>query len=180
MPDSTTATRRGSRPSESSLDLLNAPARETAALKEDWLGLVKAHHQMLERAFDELIAEAGDLSRRAVLFKRLSYLLTAHSVAEENVLYPALAMHGLQSESDRLYLDQAHAKVRNALLDMADDKLGEPWLRKVEELRDAVLDHAKNDEEGDLYPRLVAAIDMSTAAKLSAAYRREFAAVKPT
>jgi hemerythrin superfamily protein len=75
-----------------------------------WLSLVKAHHVMIEQAFDALINEGGaDFSRCMVLHKRLAYLLTAHSVAEENVLYPALAMCNLQSESDRLYLDQAHA-----------------------------------------------------------------------
>jgi len=177
MP-SQTATRQTT-PNDSSLDLLNAPGRATEAMKEDWLGLVKAHHQMLERAFDELIEAEGDLAQRPVLYKRLAYLLTAHSVAEENAIYPALAMHGLQSESDRLYLDQAHAKVTNAMLDMADDKLGDSWLQRAAELRSAVLKHAKEDEEGDLYPKLVAAIDLTTATKLSAAYRREFLTVKP-
>ena len=178
MPTSTTLP--SSPPADSSLDLLHAPERQTQALKEDWLGLVKAHHQMLERAFDDLIESGGDARQRPVLYKRLAYLLTAHSVAEENVIYPALATFGLQSESDRLYLDQAHAKVMNAVLDMADDKGGDAWLQSARQLRSAVLDHAKQDEEGDLYPRLVAAIDMATAAKLSAAYRREFLAVKPT
>ena len=176
MPNST-ASRRPA-PADSSLDLLNAPARATEAAKEDWLGLVKAHHQMLERAFDELIA--ADLAERPALYKRLAYLLTAHSVAEENAIYPALAMHGLQSDSDRLYLDQAHAKVMNAMLDMADDRLGDAWLQRAAELRSAVLAHAKQDEEGDLYPQLVAMIDLPTATKLSIAYRREFLAVKPT
>ncbi len=77
---------------ESSLDVLNSPGRETEAMKGDWLTVVKAHHQMLERAFDELIDEGTDPSKRPVLYKRLAYLLTAHSVAEENVIYPALAM----------------------------------------------------------------------------------------
>jgi hemerythrin superfamily protein len=135
---------------------------------------------MLEQAFDELIEMRGDASQRPVLYKRLCYLLTAHSVAEENVLYPALAQAGLQSQSDRLYLDQAHAKVMNAMLDMADDKLGDAWLERADELRAAVLEHAKGDEEGDLYPQLAAAIDATTASKLSAAYRREFLSVKPT
>ncbi len=178
MPEPIAA--RAGTPVDPSLDMLNAPGQATQAMKEDWLGLVKAHHQMLERAFDELIAADGDLKQRPVLYKRLAYLLTAHSVAEENVIYPALAMHGLQSDSDRLYLDQAHAKVMNAMLDMADDKLGDSWLQRAAELRSAVLQHAKRDEEGDLFPRLVAAIDLPTATKLSAAYRREFLAVKPT
>ena len=95
------------------------------------------------------------------------------------MLYPALAMCGLQSDSDRLYLDQAHAKVMNALLDLSDAKCGPDWLEKATGLRDAVLRHAKEDEEGDLYPKLAKAIDAATASKLDMAYRREFVAVKP-
>ena len=174
------ATQRVPEAPDSPLDLLHAPARQTEAMKADWLDLIQAHHAMLERAFDELIDGGADMTQRPVLYKRLAYLLTAHSVAEENVIYPALAMCGLQSESDRLYLDQAHAKVMNAMLDMADDKLGDGWLERAKELRAAVLAHAKDDEEGDLFPRLLAEIDAATATKLSVGYRREFLAVKPT
>jgi len=164
----------------SDVDLLRAPLQATEEMTGGWLRLVKAHHLMIEQAFDALIGEdRGDFSRCMVLHKRLSYLLTAHSVAEENVLYPALAMCNLQSESDRLYLDQAHAKVMNAVLDMSDEKCGTAWLEKATQLRAAVLQHAKVDEEGDLYPRLERALDASTAAKIDMAYRREFVAVKP-
>jgi len=178
MPASTTATERTS--PDSPLDLLREPSRQTESMKADWLGLVKAHHDMIERAFDALVGGGSDLARRPVLYKRLAYLLTAHSVAEENAIYPALAMCGLQADADHLYLDQAHAKVMNAMLDMAEDKLGDAWLQRVQELRSAVLTHARQDEEGNLYPRLVAAIDAPTATKLSVAYRREFLAVQPT
>ena len=88
-------------------------------------------------------------------------------------------MCNLQSESDRFYLDQAHAKVMNAVLDMSDEKCGAEWLDKITQLREAVLQHAKVDEEGDLYPRLAQALDAATSAKLDMAYRREFVAVKP-
>ena len=162
------------------IDELRAPLQQTHATRGGWLPLVKAHHQMIEQAFDALIDEGGrDFSRCAVLHKRLSYLLTAHSVAEENVLYPALSICGLQSESDRLYLDQANAKVMNALLDLSDEKCGPDWLEKATQLRDAVLQHMKKDEEGDLYPKLAKALDTATASKLDIAYRREFVAVKP-
>jgi hemerythrin superfamily protein len=161
-------------------DFLRAPLQETMAMTGGWLEMVQAHHQMIEQAFDALIESGGsDFSGCVALHKRLAYLLTAHSVAEENVLYPALAMCNLQSESDRLYLDQAHAKVMNAVLDMSNEKCGAEWLEKVSQLKAAVLQHAKVDEEGDLYPRLAKAIDKDTADKLDMAYRREFVAVKP-
>ncbi len=164
----------------SAIDLLRAPLEKTQEVPGGWFRLVKAHHLMIEQAFDALIDTDGtDFSRCMLLHKRLAYLLTAHSVAEENVLYPALAMCNLQSESDRLYLDQAHAKVMNAVLDMSDEKCGAAWLEKATKLRTAVLHHAKVDDEGDLYPRLEQALDASTAAKIDMAYRREFVTLKP-
>ena len=175
-----TATKTPSNDDLATIDALRAPLQQTLASEGGWLQLVKAHHRMIEQAFDALIDEGGrDFSRCAVLHKRLSYLLTAHSVAEENVLYPALAMCGLQSDSDRLYLDQAHAKVMNALLDISDQKCGADWIEKASQLREAVLRHAKEDEEGELYPQLAKAIDAPTATKLDIAYRREFVAIKP-
>lgn len=162
----------------SSLDFLRAPLRRTEAMTGDWLDSTKAHHQMLAEEFDELIACSPE--DRAVRYKRLAYLLTAHSVAEENAVYPALAMCGLQTESDRLYLDEAHAKVQNAMLDMADDRLGDRWLERAKTLRDDVLKHAEVDEEGELYPQLQAALDAGMQAKLTSTYLREFLSVSPT
>ena len=177
MPSSSTT---ASNDDTATIDFLRAPFKETQALDGGWLQLVKAHHLMIEQAFDALIDDSGrNFSRCAVLHKRLSYLLTAHAVAEENVLYPALAMCNLQSDSDRLYLDQAHAKVMNALLDISDEKCGPDWLEKASQLRTAVLRHAKEDEEGNLYPQLAQALDATTATKLDMAYRREFLTVKP-
>ena len=150
----------------------------TAAVKGDWLALIQAHHAMIESAFNDVLSSA-DASSRAQAHKRLSYLLTAHSVAEENTVYPVLAIHGLIQESDKLYLDQAHAKVMNAVLDLADDKGSEAWLERAQSLKSAVLLHAKQDEEGDLYPRLQAALDLTTASRLASAYRREFLSVQP-
>ncbi len=149
-------------------------------MSDDWLDMVKSHHAMIEDAFDAVLATTGAaIDTRQQCFKRLAMLLTAHCVAEENVLYPALAMCGLTAESDKLYMDQAHAKVVNSLLDMADDKGSPSWLEKAQELKQRVLQHAKEDEEGDLYPRLQAELDTATATKLGAAYRREFLSVKP-
>ena len=50
----------------------------------------------------------------------------------------------------RLYLNQAHANVMNARLDIADDKRVDSWLQRAAELRPAVRKHAKEDEEGEL------------------------------
>ena len=176
------ATRKKTDPQESptTLQAMRTPIEATERMPDDWLELVKGHHSLIESAFDAVLSSVDSPADiRQQRFRRLGLLLTAHCVAEENVIYPALAMHGLQSESDKLYINQAHAKVMNAVLDMADDKGSDGWLDKALELKAAVLQHAKDDEEGDLFPRLQAELDPTTALKLGAAYRREFLSVKP-
>jgi len=97
-------------------------------------------------------------------------------VAEENVLYPALARYGMTPASDQLYIEQAHAKVINADLGLAP-KGTDDWLQKVQALRTAVLHHAKDEEEGDLFPKLQAAAGDANA-ELTTAYAREFGLVR--
>ena len=171
---------------------LQRAVAQTRADGGDWMSMVQKHHAQIAATFDELLAAipaegaatAGKPSSKlASAIKTLGYQLTAHSVAEENVLYPALAMHGLKAESDKLYLDQAHAKVGHAEivtatlgLNPADNNLRS----KTQALKDAVLKHAKQDEEAQLYPSLQKAVDANTNQALTKAYAMQFASVKPT
>lgn len=153
---------------------------QTAAAGGDWLAMIKAHHELVAKTFDKILASGKStyLSRENMV-KTLGYELTAHSVGEENVIYPALAMSGLVSESDKLYLDQAHAKVMNAQLEMqAQLKDKGNWMDATRQLQAAVLRHAKEDEEGSLYPQLRAKLDPAMNAMLGAKYQREFGSVK--
>ena len=179
MPRSAIAPQRD--PPDTSLDLLREPSRQTEAMKADWLGVVKAHHQMLERAFDELIDSGSDLARRPVLYKRLAYLLTAHSVAEENVIYPALAICGLpiqlRSSLSRPSARQGQERDARHGRRQARRRLAAACAGAARRRSRARQDQ---DEEGDLYPRLVDAIDAATATRLGVAYRREFLAVQPS
>ncbi len=177
--------KKSSRLAEPASDAATSPLQKsrqsfdvTVRTEGDWFELIQCHHGLIEAAFDAVIASSDrPLDTCQQRFRRLALLMTAHCVAEENVIYPALALHGLQSESDKLYLDQAHAKVMTAVLDLADDKGSTDWLDKAQALKTVVMTHAKNDEEADLFPRLMAELDATTAIKLSAAYRREFLAV---
>jgi hemerythrin superfamily protein len=159
--------------------LRDAVAQASAA-GGDWLEMVKAHHALVAKTFDRMLdSDNKTFLRREMLENTLSYQLTAHSVAEENVLYPALARSGMLSESDRLYLDQAHAKVMNAELEMVAAKDASTWFDKVKALQAAVLKHAKEDEEGNIYPRLRQSLDRQENARLAALYGDEFASVRP-
>jgi|GEM_PF-2799862 len=146
----------------------------------DWLAMVKAHHKLVAKTFEQML-DSGSRTflKRDAMQHALSYQLTAHSVAEENVLYPALARMGLLTESDRLYLDQGHAKVQNAELALVSEKDESAWFDKVRTLQAAVLKHALQDEEADIYPRLLQKTDKATNVMLATAYKRHFESVKP-
>jgi hemerythrin superfamily protein len=147
-----------------------------------WMTMIQTQHKMIEATFERLISSGNStyLDQQRIQ-DVLSYQLTAHSVAEENVLYPMIASKGMVPESDKLYIDQAHAKVMNAQLEMALlHKKGDPaWLDVAKKLQAAVLMHAKQDEEANLYPRLQSMLSAQENVELSAMYEREFMAVKP-
>ena len=160
---------------------LQQAVAQTAAKGGDWLAMIQAHHALVAKSFEQLLAsQKSTFLARERLVRLIGYQLTAHSVAEENVIYPALAMAGMTTDSDKLYLDQAHAKVMNAQLELqARMKDRGNWRAPATALRDAVLRHAKEDEEGRLYPALKAKLDAETNALVTAGYQREFGSVKP-
>jgi hemerythrin superfamily protein len=144
----------------------------------NWLDMVKAQHVLIADNLDRILATRdGDVAERKRLQAHLGYLLTAHSVAEENVLYPALARMGLTQASDRLYLEQGHAKVGNADLEITP-KGDAAWLDKVSALKTAILHHAKDEEEADLFPKLMAGASARENAMLTADYAAQFASVQ--
>jgi hemerythrin superfamily protein len=152
---------------------------ETVSSGGTWLDMVKAHHALIAKTFDRILATTnGQVAERESLQKRLAYLLTAHCVGEENVIYPALTKFGMTPASDHLYAEQAQAKVINADLGWSP-KGNASWLQQATAMRAAVLHHAKDEEEGDLFPRLQRAAGPMNA-KLTAGYAHEFALVANT
>ncbi|MDB5750472.1 MAG: hypothetical protein JWP65_893 [Ramlibacter sp.] len=161
---------------------LQRAAAQSAAARGDWFATIKAHDAMIAKSFEALMtSERRTQLQRERLIAVTGYQLTAHSVAEENVIYPALAMVGMTAESDRLYLDQAHAKVMNGQLELAvgTNRAGSTWTEPARALQTAVLEHAKEDEAAQLYPQLQQKLTPEQNALLTAGYQREFASVKP-
>ncbi len=160
------------------LAAMRASVAEAQAAGGNWFDMVKSHHALIAASLDRILATSdGQGAERAERLKHLGYLLTAHSVAEESVIYPALARMGMTAASDQLYMEQAHAKVGAADLEMSP-KGGSEWLSKVSALKIAILHHAKDEEEADLFPKLIRAVGPEMNAKLTAAYARQFSSVR--
>src|ERR1700753_67788 len=84
-------------------------AARAAAGPGDWLCQVLRHHeQIAQSSADTKAATTADARRTAQ--KRLGALLTGHSMAEEAVIYPALAQAGKQGDAKTDYNEQVAAQ----------------------------------------------------------------------
>jgi len=116
----------------------------SAAKPGDWLSLILDHHEQIEAAFAETkAADTADARRRAQ--KRLGILLTGHSMAEEAVVYPAMAQAGKKGHANTGYTEQAAAKMQLAALEHLDP-LSQDYLDKLGHLEGAVLTHVYQEE----------------------------------
>lgn len=136
-----------------------------------WLAQVLDHHEQIDAALDAVRTASTPATRRAAQ-KWLGTLLTGHSMAEEAVLYPAMALGSHQTHATEAYAEQSGAKVQTAGLDELDP-MSKDYLDKLEHLRLAVAMHVHR-EESDWFPELRKSGEAATQAKLSRRYKEEF------
>ena len=141
-----------------------------AAPAGSWLSLVLDHHEALETGFAR-IRSATDVAGRKTALKSLATLLTGHSIAEEVVLYPALAQAGEKGHATLAYTEQTAAKMQAAALDEMDP-LSEDFMDKLGHLQGAVEHHMYEEEHG-WFVHLAQSTDVNQA-KLTARYTEEF------
>jgi hemerythrin superfamily protein len=153
-----------------------------AGQRADWFTAIRQHHQLIERAFDELLARDDQpFEQRDLQLRSLDQLLTAHSLAEETTIYPALALAGMRKEAENVYMVEAHIKIDAARVEMVapGPRNERDWVAPARTLRQAVLRHAKEDEEARLFPELQRRLNAAQNEQLSRAYAREFSRVMP-
>lgn len=142
-----------------------------AAIPGSWLGLVLDHHLEIESAFAEVAAAGSAASRRAAQ-KKLAVVLTGHSIAEESVVYPALALNGEKAHAEMAYVEQSAAKMQMAALDDLDP-MSQDYLDKLEHIRGAVAHHVY-EEEGTWFLELTEKAPPDVQSKLASRYQEEF------
>jgi hypothetical protein len=121
----------------------HAKAR-AAAEPGDWLSQVLDHHEEIDQAFADTRAATTPEARRKAQ-KQLGTLLTGHAMAEEAVIYPALAQAGKQGHANTAYTEQVAAKQQMAALEMMDP-MSEDYLDKLGHLEGAVKTHVYQEE----------------------------------
>ncbi len=157
-------------PSDEDAKAARAKARNVAG-GSGWLWDVLNHHVAIEDGFAAVKGAASATERRAAQ-KRLGLILTAHSIAEEAVIYPAMALGDQKGHATEMYAEQSAAKVQMAALDDLDP-MSQDYLDKLAHLEGAIAHHV-HEEEGDYFPRLRDNGDPAMQAKLTRRYREEY------
>jgi hypothetical protein len=157
-------------PSDEKLQEARSRAR-AAANGSGWLALVLDHHLQIEACFAAVKSAGTETARRAAQ-KKLAVILTGHSVAEESVLYPAMALTDQKSSSAELYTEQSATKVQMAALDELEP-MSQDYLDKLEHIRGAVSHHVY-EEEGDYFIELRQSGDAEMQARLTRRYQEEY------
>jgi hypothetical protein len=159
-------------PPESAEARLEARTKATkAAMPGDWLDQILQHHMDIEDAFGDVKA-ASDPGARLATLKRLGVLLTGHAIAEEAVIYPALADGGEKTHAAMGYDEQALVKVQMALLEKLDP-MSKDFLDKLEHIEGAVAHHMYQ-EEGSWFLDLKDEVSAADEAALTKRYAEEF------
>lgn len=144
---------------------------EAAATPGDWLSEILRHHRKIEALFDAVkIAETPGGRQRAQ--KDLALVLTAHSIAEEVAIYPALAADKQVGHAELAYQEQSAAKMEMGLLERLDP-MSQDYLDKLEHIRGAVAHHVYS-EEGTWFLKLAEDIDAAEQQRITSRYREEF------
>lgn len=138
---------------------------------DTWFAMVIEHHRQIEDAFDALERAKTRQQRRASQ-KWLSILLTGHSIAEEAVLYPALASHDQKLAAEMAYQQQSAAKGEAAALEELDP-LGKDYQDKLGHIRGAVAHHMYK-EESTWFRKLYESASLPARSRLTSRYEEEF------
>lgn len=136
-----------------------------------WLEVVLKHHQQIEAAFRE-VAGATSAATRVKAQKALAEILTAHSIAEEAVLYPAMAHADDEGHATMAYTEQAATKLQLGLLQRLPP-MSKDYLDKLEHIRGAVAHHVY-EEEGTWFITLAEKLTPAEQAELAERYQEEF------
>lgn len=132
-------------PSEEKRAEATRKARD-AASSGDWLSLALDHHDQIRAAFAEGRAARSATDRRAAM-ERLALVLNGHSLAEEIVLYLAMAQNGHKTQAGVAYSEQTTAKMQMAELENIAPS-SDAWRDKWGHIEGAVLTHMFEEENG--------------------------------
>lgn len=118
----------------------------------DALELLTMQHDEVDQLIGR-IEEAQDPEEKADLFRTLADNLAAHATIEEKLFYPA----AMAEKTEDLLIEstEEHLSVKRILADMLElDVEDEHFDAKLSVLKEQVRHHARDEEEGELFPKV--------------------------
>ena len=135
-------------------------------------------HQKVLALFDaiEETDESATGRRTAMLFQ-LKRMVTAHALAEEDIIYPMLRDDARRREqATRLYREHAEVKVK--LFELEHKQKDDPtWIDDIRALRAMLEEHMRQEEQVE-FPKLRNALDETRTAALLGEVHREKAMLR--
>jgi hemerythrin superfamily protein len=144
----------------------NIKTAETAA-PSNALDLLIEQHDTIEQLIAQLSDDRIADERKALLFRTLADTIVAHAAAEEKIFYPAI----LAKETDALVRESLHdhVAIKRELADLVMCELDDPRFAARLQILEAQLEHhARDQEEGVLFPRVRELMDDEELARLGA------------
>jgi iron-sulfur cluster repair protein YtfE (RIC family) len=122
------------------------------AMSNDWYeGLAKEHEATLAVIDQMLELSEEHPQKRAMLLMNLKHMLTKHAMQEEHVIYPMLRREEAEAVDG---LNTDHGEVKAFLYELGEmDKTDPAFNETLEQLREALEDHMREEEEV-LFPAL--------------------------
>lgn len=130
-------------------------------------------HQRVLALFDRIEAtEPSQIARRAAMLLQVKRMLTAHALAEEDIVYPMLHDDaGRAEQAKKLYREHADMKLR--LFELEHKAKDDPsWIEELRTLHRIVEEHAREEEQTE-FPKLRAALDQKQCTSLLGEVSRE-------
>ena len=130
-------------------------------------------HQNVLGLFDRIEAtDDSAVMRRNVMLLQLKRMLTAHALAEEDIVYPMLHDDAQRrDQAKKLYREHAEVKVR--LFELEHKAKDDPtWIDDLRTLHRMIQQHAQEEEQIE-FPQLRAALDNSQCTNLLGEVQRE-------
>ena len=145
---------------------------------DEVVAFLKAQHNLIEDMFDEVL-HASDPKAREKPFVELRQLLALHETAEEMVVHPRVRREADAGDAivDARLQEEHEAKELLSRIEKLDIT-SRQFIKEITKLRDAVLDHARHEEDEE-FPVLERKVDADDLKRMGSAVRAA-EAVAPT
>ena len=123
----------------------------------DALELLKADHKKVKDLFEQ--AEDAEGSQLEEICKQIKTELETHAHIEETIFYPAMDKYDELKDMVRESLKE-HNQIKNLLHEISTlGADGDELESKLEELMETVAHHAEDEEEGEMFPKILEIVD---------------------